>query len=243
MRSKSFILIGGILLVGLVLSAFALQGQTAAPQAQQEQVRTISVSGMGEIFMDPDKATISIGVHTEHESASEAVEDNNAQIQKVVAALKDMGVVDKDIQTSNFSIYPQQQFDDQGNVTSTRYIVENTVTVTVRDLADLGQILDTAVSSGANSIYGIQFDVQDKTDALSQARQKAVEDAGVKAQELATAAGVTLGEIQSISEVSGFIGPVFDGRGGAAEAPVAAVPISPGQVTVSNQVTVVYFIQ
>jgi uncharacterized protein YggE len=115
--------------------------------------------------------------------------------------------------------------------------------VTVRELADLGQILDTAVSNGANSVYGIQFDVEDKADALSEARQKAVEEAGVKAQELATAAGVPLGEIQSISEVSGFVGPVFDGRGGGAEAAVAEVPISPGQITVSSQITVVYFIE
>lgn len=241
MRNKSIILIGGMVLLGLLLSAFA-SGQSA--QGDTSSIRTLGVTGTGRVYLTPDIATISIGVRTDHESASEAVADNNVQIQQVVAALGDLGVDDKDIQTSNFSIYPQQQYDDQGNITSTTYVVENTVTVMIRDLAMLGDVLDAAVANGANSIYGIQFDVEDKTAAQSEAREKAVEDARIKAAELAEAAGVTLGEIHTISESIIYPGPIFDARGGGAEQAVAsAVPISPGQLTITSDVNIVFVIE
>jgi len=241
MRSKSIFLIGGMVILGLLLSAF-VSSQTT--QGESSSVRTLGVTGTGQVYLTPDIATISIGVRTDHESASEAVTDNNAQIQQVVTALKDLGVAEKDIQTSNFSIYPQQQYDDQGNVTSTIYVVENTVMVTIRDLEMLGDVLDAAVSNGANSIYGIQFDVEDKTAAYTEARQKAVEDAQVKAGELADASGVSLGQIQTISETSTYPGPMFDARGGGAEQAVAsAVPISPGQITITSDVNIIYMIE
>lgn len=242
MRSKSIILIGGMVLLGLLLSAFV--SQQTAPEDTSSSVRSLSVTGNGRVYLTPDIATISIGVRTDHESASEAVVDNNTQIQQVVSALGELGVAEKDIQTSNFSIYPQQQYDDQGNITSTIYVVENTVMVTIRDLEMLGDVLDTAVSNGANSIYGITFDVEDKAAAQTEARQKAVADAEVKAGELAEAAGVSLGQIQTISEISTYPGPYFEARGGGAEQAVAsAVPISPGQLAITSDVTIVFVIE
>ena len=241
MQRKSLILFGGLVIMGLLLSAFVSQQTT--PEASSSPVRTLSVVGNGRVYLTPDMATISIGVRTDHESASEAVVDNNTQIQQVVGALSDMGVAENDIQTSNFSIYPQQQYDDQGNIISTIYVVENTVLVKIRDLDTLGDVLDTAVSNGANSIYGITFDVEDKTAAQSEARENAVADAETKATELAQAAGVTLGQIQTISEATSY--PVYyDMRGGgAAEAAASTVPISPGQLTITSDVTIVYVIE
>jgi uncharacterized protein YggE len=121
------------------------------------------------------------------------------------------------------------------------YIVENTVFVIVRDLDLLGEILGTVVEAGANSIFGIQFDVSDKTQAISRARKAAIEDAQVKAEELAQAAGVTLGEVQSINEFGGIPVPVFEGKGGGGkESSVAQVPVSLGQLSLTVQVTVNY---
>jgi uncharacterized protein YggE len=231
-----------MVLLGLLLSAFVSR-QTDQVESTSP-LRTLGVTGTGQVYLTPDIATISIGVRTDHESASEAVADNNALIQQVVAALTDLGVAENDIQTSNFSIYPQQQYDDQGNIISTIYVVENTVMVTIRDLEMLGDVLDTAVANGANSIYGIQFDVEDKSAAQTEARQKAVEDAQAKAGELAEAAGVSLGQIQTISESTVYPGPIFDGRGGGAEQAVAsAVPISPGQLTITSDVNIVFVIE
>jgi uncharacterized protein YggE len=95
--------------------------------------------------------------------------------------------------------------------------VDNTVFVTLRELSELGDVLDAVIAAGANSINGIQFDVADRTTATADARKAAVADARSQAEELAEAAGVELGEIQSLSTSNiGYPGPVFDGRGAAA---------------------------
>jgi uncharacterized protein YggE len=250
MRNKILVIVS-VLLIGAVISACsgvaAAQGVTPTASAQDEEpgaVRTITVSGSGQAFLNPDLAHVYIGVRTEGEDAAEAVASNNEQSEDLIAALREFGIAANDIQTSNFSIYPQPRYDDRGQPTGVvSYIVENTVYVTIRDLARVGELLDTAVASGANSINGIQFDVADKTAALSDAREAAVANARQIAEELAAAAGVSLGEIQNISAVStGFPTPVFmDSARLAAEA--AAVPISPGQLSVTVDIQVTFAIR
>ncbi len=251
MRNKFFFLIS-ILLVSALLTgcAGAAYAQTTTPAVQSAEeakvTRTITVSGTGKTILTPDIAYINIGVHTENKSAKEAVSANNTDSQKVIDALKAAGIAAKDIQTTNFSIYPQQQYDTSGKPTGEIiYMVDNTVYVTIRDLTKIGDILDAAVQSGANSIGGIEFDVADKTGALSAARQAAVKDAQSKAQELAGAAGVSLGAIQTISESSSGGPPpiLYSKVPSPAVAEAAAVPVSPGQLTISVDVSIVYEIQ
>jgi uncharacterized protein YggE len=198
--------------------------------------------------MTPDIAYINIGVHTENKNATEAVATNTSQSEKVIEALKKLGVEEKDIQTNNFNIYPQQQYDSQGKPTGEiTYIVDNTVHVTVRNLDTIGKLLDAAVKAGANTISGIQFDVADKSEALSEARQSAVISARAKAEELAEAAGVTLGEVQTINEYSGGYPapmPKYDSRGAGAVAMAEAdVPVSPGQMSITVEVNIVFEIR
>lgn len=241
MRNK-VLWIGGLMLLAAVLSAcsgVASAQTTPAPSAP----RTVSVTGRGEVFLTPDLANIHIGVHTEGEDAAEAMAtSNSAQAEKVVETLRSLGVEEKDIQTSNFSIYPQQQFDESGKVTGVIYMVDNTVFVAVRDLGSLGELLNAVVSTGANSIFGIQFDVTDREAALAEARQAAVEDARAQAEELAGLAGVELGEIQSLSVFGGSPIPIMAGKGAVERAAVDA-PISPGQLSISVEVNVVYAIR
>ena len=238
MRNKIMIQMGE-LLAAIVLSACG----TTTVQTVPPQPRTLNVSGSGQVFLTPDVAYISIGIHTEGENASETVTKNTRQAQALIEAIKSTGVEAKDVQTSNFSIYPQQRYNDQGEMVGTYYVVENTVYVTVRDLAKIGSLLDTAVKSGANNIYGIQFDVADKTQALSEGRKKAVENARTQAEELAQAAGVTLGAVQSLSSYGGYPQPVFlEGKGGGGMA-AAEVPISPGQISLTVDVNIVYEIK
>lgn len=240
MRNK-FILISAAMLLAVLLGACS----TAAAQPlspSDSPARTITVTGSGQVFLSPDIANISIGVHTEAEDAERAVADNNAQTQSVVQMLEDLGVDNADIQTANFSIYPRQDFDDQGRVTGITYVVENTVRVTVRDLDAIGELLNAVVESGANNIYGIQFDVEDRISALSDARQAAVDNARSVAEEMAQAAGVELGQLQSITVFGSAPTPVFEERAFAADA-ASAVPISPGQLSLTVEVNVVYEIQ
>jgi len=236
MRTKIFMF--ALLAMALLLSAC---GPTTINQAAPENVRTLNVNGVGQAYLTPDIAYIYVGVHTEGASASEAVDANKTQTASVMEALKAAGVDDKDIRTTNFSIWPSQQYGPDGTVTGTIYMVDNSVYVVVRDLDGLGDLLDDAISAGANSINSIQFDVADKTEAVKEARAKAVEDAKKQAQELAEASGVTLGEIYSINFYDSSPYPFYEGKGGGGGATVsAAVPIQPGQLTISVTVNMTY---
>lgn len=239
------ILAAASLMAGCAGAALAQSGTpSAASQTSDPPLRTLSVSGSGKVYLTPDVAYVTIGVHTEGYDAKKAVSENNSSTQEVIGALKSLGIDSKDMQTTNFSIYPQQEYDSEGKPTGEiKYVVDNSVYVTVRDLEMIGDVLNQAVQSGANSISGIQFDVADRTAAQSEARKAAVDNAEVKAQELAEASGVQLGPVQSISEYtsSGPL-PKYDMR---AAAPMAesAVPIEAGQMVLTIEVSIVYQIQ
>jgi len=242
MRNKT-LFVSAIVLAALVLGACSptIVANPAPP------LRTLSVNGVGQVFLSPDIAYIYIGVHTEKDTAAEAVAANNEETQKVIEALKKAGVDAKDIRTTNFSIWPNQQYGPDGQQTGVKYAVDNSVFVTVRQLDNLGDLLDSAVAAGANSINSIQFDVADKTEALKQARDEAVKNAKAQAQELADAAGVKLGEIQTIGFYDSMPTPYLEsygkgGGGGAMEAAVT-VPIQPGQLTLTTTVSMSYEIK
>jgi len=215
-----------------------------APAQQDKTPRTLSVNGSALVTLTPDIAYINIGVHAEDKSAAEAVAQNNSKAQAVSDALKAKGVDSKDILTTNFSIYPQDEYSPDGQKTGTHFVVDNTVYVTLRDLGKIGDVIGAAVDAGANSINGIQFDVADKTPLLAQGRKTAVDNAYQQASELAKAAGVELGSVQSISFYNSVPTPVLQdmkatGVGGGA----ASVPVSPGQLTLNVDVSVVYEIR
>lgn len=239
MKTK-FYLVAMIALLALVVSAC---GPTTINQVAPPPQRTVSVSGAGTAYLVPDIAYIYVGVHTEKPSAAEAVKENNAQTQKMIDALREFGIDAKDIRTTSFSIWPQDKYDPMtGTPTGQKvYVVDNTVYVTIRDLDKLGELLDTVIAAGANTVNSIQFDVADKDAALKQARADAVKDAKVKAQELADAAGVKLGEVQTIGFFDSVSYPVYNGKGGGGGAAAeAAVPIQPGQLTFTVTVNVTY---
>jgi uncharacterized protein len=246
MKTKSLLLVS-LVAVALLVSAC---GSAVVPQPGQQAAsstqRSLSVTGTGTANLTPDIAYVNVGVHTEKQTAAEAVAENNDQTQKVIQALTDFGIDPKDIRTINFSIYPMDKYDPAtGQPTGEKtYAVDNTVYVTVRDLDKLGDLLDTVVQAGANTVSSVQFDVADKDKALAPARDAAVKDANVKAQELATSAGVQLGELISVSYQDAPVYPVYDGRGAGGAAPqAAAVPIQPGQLTFTVTVNETYGIK
>ena len=233
-----------ILFFSLVVFALALSACGPATISQPASPRTLNVNGVGQVNLSPDIAYIYIGVHTEGESASEAVESNKTKTNAVINALQKAKVDSNDIRTTNFSIWPSQKYGPDGTMVGTTYAVDNSVYVTVRNLDGLGSLLDDAISAGANSINSIQFDVADKTAALKEARAKAVENAKAQAQELADTVGVSLGEIQTVNFYDTTPYPVYDGKGGgAAMAGGASVPIQPGQLTLAVTVNIVYSIK
>jgi uncharacterized protein len=227
-----------ILVLGTLLAACTPSTITVQPQPTQ---RTITVTGTGMVTLTPDIAYIYIGVHTQDASATTAMNDNTTKAQAVIDAIKSFGVEAKDIQTTNFSIYPQQQYDNNGNIIGVIYMVDNTVYVTVRDLGKLGDLLDTSFQAGANSINSISFDLADKTDAVSQARLEAVKNARTQADELATATGVTIGDVQTISYYDTTPTPVsYSARSADVMNTASSVPIQSGSMQITTTVTIVY---
>jgi uncharacterized protein len=242
MRNKILLSITILMLIGFVLSACT--GTTANAQATNTQTRVLSVSGQGKAYLAPDLAYINIGVHTEGIEVAEALASNTSQASKVSETLIGLGIDAKDIQTTNFNISPQQQYGPNNEIVSTKYMVDNSVYVTVRDLNKLGEILDAVVKAGANNINGIQFDSSTKDKAVAEARKAAIANARQQADELAAAAGVKLGSIQSINVSNSGPIPMYDakinaslGLGGS------SVPVSAGQMVITVDANLTYEIQ
>lgn len=242
MKNKFLFLIS-FLFIASVLSAC---GPSAA-QTTYPQIRSMYINGNGSTEITPDIAYINIGVHTEAPTAVSAVSMNNTRAQKVMDALIKFGILAKDLRTSNFSIVSLQKSDPStGLVTGTYYAVDNNIIVTVRDLPKMGSLLDNAIQAGANSINNIQFDVADNTAALKLARDEAMQNALQQAQELADAAGIQLGAIQTINysqSMPMLAGPTYmdygKGGGGGLRAEYS-VPVNPGQLTLTATVTITY---
>ncbi len=236
-------------LVGLLaLSACAAPAVAQSSGNSQEQPRTISVTGNGVAYGKPDIATAQIGVQSRSTDPAQAVDDATAKMNAILAALKGLGIDEKDIQTTNFSVSVQQDVNPEtGQLKDTfTYVVDNTVTVTVRDLGKVGDVLGKAVGAGANSIYGVNFTVSDQAALEAEARDKAMADAKARAEQLAKAAGVTLDAPMNISEYSsGPIPYAADYRAAPAlgVGGGAPVPVSTGQIQVNLQVSVTYVIK
>jgi len=249
MRTKFYFLTILVLITAILsgcAGVAAAQSLNQTSESSAANLRTLNVNGTGKVYLTPDIAYVTIGVHTENKDAAQAVAENNAGSSKVKDALTGLGVELSDIQTQNFSIYPQQQYDANGRPTGEiTYIVDNQIYVTVRDLAAIGDLLDTVVQAGANNIYGITFDVADRSKAQSEARKLAVADAQKQAEELAAAAGVSLGAIQSINtNVSSTVSVYEKGMGGGGAMPVAAnVSVSPGQMLLQVDIYMVFEIR
>jgi uncharacterized protein YggE len=246
----NFLWIAISLLMAVILGACAAGAPLASAPATPSPVganttRQINVTGTGMVFITPDVAYVNIGVHSQADTVTDALAQNNDQAQGVSNALKGLGVDPKDIQTSSFNVYPQQQLGPNGDVQKTVYMVDNTVYVTVRDLSKLGQLLDAVTKAGANSINGIQYDALNKSQALSQARDLAIQDARSQAQELVKAAGVTLGPIDTIN-LSSTNPPVPIGMvkgGGAMSQAAPQVPVSAGQLELTIDASITYEIK
>ncbi len=219
------------------LAALALfAGPAAADNTKPPHLLT--VSGQGEASATPDQARLSAGVVSEAKTAAEALAQNSRQMNAVFAALKRMGLADRSIQTSGFSVSPQYPpYDAKEPRHIIGYQVSNSVSVKLDDLSKLGPALDALVSAGANDVNSISFSIRDSHALLAQAREAAVKDAMTKAQAYARAAGVTLGPIAAISESGAEPPRPMMMRAAMAMDGGSPPPMAAGEETVSASVT------
>ena len=240
------IAIGAGLVVVAAIAAAALIGPRNSLSASDGSLpRIVTVSGIGEVKVRPDMATISSGVTSEGPTAQAALAKNNAAMKAVIEALKNSGVSEDDIQTSNFCVSPQYAPYQPGQTTAPRisfYQVSNQVTARVKKLEKLGSVLDSLVQAGSNQISGISFDINEQKPVLDEARKKAVSEAKAKAELYAEAAGASLGRVIQISESVTAMPMNVRFRAEMATAD-ASVPIAAGQNTFAANITITYELQ
>jgi hypothetical protein len=233
-------MIGGLVLA--VALGPALAPRPARAVDDPEPDRTISVAGTGTVTLVPDVADLHVGVVVQRPKVKDARAAAAAAMQGVVEALRAAGVAERDIRTTTLSLQPVYDYRTNGSVPKiTGYELRNGVVATVRDLEKLADAVDGALAAGGTTLDGIAFRVDDPSGAEAQARTQAMKAARGKADALATAAGVTIVGVASISEQSSPTPwPVpYAGERVAAD---AATPILPGTSDVTVTVSVVYLI-
>jgi uncharacterized protein YggE len=207
--------------------------------SQLEQQGTIKVVGTGEALGQPDEVNVTVGVDTFAKVVNDATSENENTIQAILTALNEHGIASDDIQTTNYSLWAEQLYGDNGPEGIAGYRVSNQVNVKIRDIDKVGDVLTAAISAGANSIYGVNFSVADPAALEAEAREAAMANAIERAQSLAKLSGLELGDIQAIDEINTQIpfpmGGIGGGGGGAAD-----TSISPGQLSYQVQVQVTF---
>lgn len=248
LNRNNVLLVVFVMLMALVVVACspapAQPGAAQAPAAAPSG--GITVVGQGETFGEPDEARVIVGVETFSETVAEATSANESDVQSIMSVLQGIGIEAADIQTSNYSLWAEQRYGDNGPEGIAGYRVTNQVNVTIRDIAQVGPVIGAVTEAGANSIHGISFSVADPAALEAEARAAAIDNAREKAASLAELSGVELGEVVSVSEVIGQSGiPIMDGFGGARdEAMQSAAPgIAPGELSFNVQVQVTFAIQ
>lgn len=205
----------------------------------------ITIDGEGKVSGTPTLAEVSLGLYSEGMDVPQVQSDNNAKVNGIIDAMKVLGIAEADLQTSQYNISPKYDYTD-GLQRVVGYTVSQSVTVKVRDLTKVGTVLSRAGQLGANQVNGLNFTIDDPTQLQQEARKEALEDARMKAKELADAMGVRLVKVVTFSESSGTPGPIplayraFDKE--LASAPI--VPdVQPGQLDVTSRISVTFEIR
>ncbi len=236
---KLFLLIkSSIAIIAIFLAGELLYQFKSLPQNLPQE---ISVSGEGKAYAKPDIALVSFGVHTRSFKSQDAVNENNKIMDSVVKSIKDLGVEDKDIQTTLYNLTPVYDFTESGRVFK-GYSLDQQLRVKIRNFNKINDILDKGTLEGANTVSDLQFTVDDIEKVRAEAREKAIVQARKKATVLANQAGLKIEKLVNISEGFGP-GPVpFYGQGfGVTEVKEFVGPqIQTGQLEVSSTITLTY---
>lgn len=204
MNHKSSGKIGAVITFFILLFVFSKWGPAINfSTTNQTKGEPFVVTGEGKVYATPNIAKISVGITQSGVLLANVQKDVNTKTQKLTAAIKNLGIEEKDIKTTSYYLYPQYDY-TTGSGKITGYEVSTTYQITIRNIDKINDVISTATASGANAEGGITFDLNDETkkEKLQEARVLAVSEAKDKAQGLAKAAGLTLGKIINVSEYS-----------------------------------------
>lgn len=220
------------------LNAAAQEAQVTVP-AVQGTLLSVNAEGLSE--GRPDMAIVNLGVTTEGRTAAAALAENAQRMQALIQALRRAGVAERDIQTSNVSVYPQQVYGEGQAPRITGYQANNSVTAKVRNIDSTGRVIDAAVAAGGNTVNGVSFTYQDPDAQLDAARRDAIAEARRRAELYANALGMRVHRIVAVTEGGGYapIVPVAMERM-AAQDGAASTPVAPGQIETRASVGVTF---
>jgi uncharacterized protein YggE len=248
MRPFSFPLVSAVISVSALVTIVALMGghppaATAAPAADADLRSTVSVVGDGRVTVQPDIAQASFGVEATAPTLEAAQSDAATRMQAVVDTLKAQGVSADDIRTSRLAVNPV--YDPKNNTVIQGYRAANSVQAKLRNLDQVGTVVDAVTAAGANRVDGLSFAVENQEEPKNQARAQAMQNARARADQLASLAGLRVTGIKSIQEADASSNPVQYQPQAAAAAPTARVapPVEPGTQEVRSQVTVVFVVE
>jgi uncharacterized protein YggE len=234
---KTLQIVLAALLVLAIAAVVGIGRPEAAESAAEDPREGITVTGVGRVDTTPNEAQFSLGISSEATTASGALSANAAQMRRLIAALKAVGVAAKDIQTQDMSVGPD--YSERGEPEG--FVAGNTVSVRIRDLNRAGAILDAASRAGANNVSGPTLARSNRDGLEAKALEEAVADARKRAEALAAATGVGIGQVTAISESTQSIGPEPMYR--ASLDTVAKAPIEPGTQEVQATVSVTFAIE
>ena len=229
-----------------LLVAAALAAAPAAAQSQEQALAApadgtlLSVSARGEAQRVPDVATLSAGVVTQAADANAALRTNAEQMNRLMEAVRRAGIAERDIRTSDLGVSPQYRRGDGQAPVIDGYQARNTVNLTVRRIDNLGEVIDALVASGANQVYGPNFEIGEPDEAHDEARRAALETARARASLYAEALGMRVRRIVSISESGGFMPRPVPMMAMRSMDAMESSPVSPGESTVSVNLDVVF---
>jgi len=237
-RTGSALAIGALIVAVAALSVRPGPA-AAAPAADGTLAHTITVTGTGSVTRVPDVARVSVGVSVTKATVKGARDAAGKSMQDIIAAIKALGIDDKDIKTTGIDLSPQ--YSNASTPKIVGYRMSEQLQITVRDLDKAGDVVDTATAKGATEVNGLWFEVGEPASAMDEARAAAIAQARTSAQKMAQAAGVSLGAVVSISEsVASVPWPYYYGE--AARDAAALTPVERGSQDVQATVTVVFAI-
>lgn len=237
MRTFGAAALGAIVVAVAVLAVRPAPAAGAPATGTEPAPHTITVSATGKVTLVPDVAHVSVGVQISKPTVKAARESAAKAMSAIIAALKGLGIDEKDMQTTGLSLYPQYASGSSTKIIG--YQLSEQLQITVRDLDKAGDAVDAAMANGGNTMNGIWFDVGDPVKAMNQARANAVSAARASAQAMASAAGVNLGAVVAISEASVSPWP-YPAYGAERLAADTATPVLPGTQDLQASVTVVF---
>ena len=201
---KSLMRASALALTLAVATPAVVHAQSMSDHHAQMLSPTFNLSATGEVRVAPDMATITTGVQTEAGTAQEAMAQNRAQMNQVIAALRRQGIEERYIQTSSLNLNAVYDYLENQPPRLRGYQASNQVTIQVHDLDNLGQAIDAVVASGANQINGISFGLRDPRTVEDQARRAAVQALQARAQLYAEATGMRLIGLRTLTESGGY---------------------------------------